>query len=77
MEHENCLLTRPVPIINPHSAIFNRNWWSVTNLMYGLFNWLTLVPDWFRPVLHSSYCSIIARKNDISIWHLPIDSNTN
>ena len=40
-----------------------------------LYNPLTNRGDWLSPVVHNTYCFIIARKNDI--LHLPINSNTN
>ena len=43
-------------MINPYDAIFRKNWWSVTFCLVfstGL--------DWFRPVLHNTYCSITAK----------------
>ena len=36
------------------------------NFLPCLFKWLTLVPDWFRPVFYYyyTYCCIIGKKND-------------
>ena len=35
----------------------------VSKLLSFLFNWLRLVPDWLRPVLHNTYCFVKAGEN--------------
>ena len=62
---------------NSYDAIFSNSLvlLPVNYLLSSLCNWFRLVPDWFKPVLHITYCFIIARKNDI--FHLPINSHTN
>ena len=47
------------PFMMPHvsSSIL-----VVSNLLSSLFNWFRLVPDWFRLVLQTTYCLIIAKK---------------
>ena len=33
----------------------------VNYLLSSLSDWLRLVPDWFKPVLHDTYCFIIGK----------------
>ena len=64
VENENASVTWSILGINSYDAIFSNY------LLSSLCNWFRLITDWFEPVLHNTYCFIIARKN--GIFHLPI-----
>ena len=66
VENENASVTWSILGINSYDAIFS-NSLPVNYLLSSLCNWFRLVTDWFKPVLHNTYCFIIARKK----WHFP------
>ena len=64
VENENASVTESILGINSYDAILVTVWCClpVNYLLSSLCNWLRLVPDWFKPVLHNTYCFIIARR---------------
>ena len=46
--------TLSIPIIICYDAIFSKKL-VVSHLLSCLFNWLRLVADWLRPMLHNNF----------------------
>ena len=69
VENENALpaVTESILGINSYDAILVTVWCClpVNFLLSSLCNWLRLVPDWFKLVLHNTYCLVYSHRKKL------------
>ena len=66
VENENASVTESILGINSYDAILVTVWCClpVNYLLSSLCNWLRLVSDWFKLVLHNTYCLIYSQEKN-------------